>query len=162
MTKKTNESALFQAIQNSANIERCNGEKLLPFLTRSYESAAGLTPTIPAPSAAAIRGAVQARLNAAKAKGLARSAVTLARQAVKAIVPASPQLGQPGFIAAKIAKAAAKPALADAHDAALIEAATHRSAPESERPAALAELNRRGISISPSGIVSKNLKTSQQ
>jgi hypothetical protein len=154
---KTNtQSALFQAIQNSASIKRCEGEKLLPFLTRSYESAAGLTPTIPSPDAAAIRSAVAARLEVSRAKSFASRAVASARQAVRAIVPVSPT----GAIARKIAEAAQPIALKDASDAYLIQAATHRFSDEAERPAAIAELERRGIRIS-NGVICKNLKTRQ-
>ncbi|MCX8496162.1 MAG: hypothetical protein ORN51_08275 [Akkermansiaceae bacterium] len=156
MQIENTEIAIIKAIQNSTAIKRGSNEKLLPFLTRSYESAAGLTPTIPSPDA--IRGAVAARLNAAKAKGLARSAVTLARQAVKAIVPASPQLGQPGFIAARIAQAAEKPTLVDMADSALIDSAIHKFAPEAGRADAIAELARRGFAVAQNGTISRNLK----
>ncbi|MCX8497142.1 MAG: hypothetical protein ORN51_13255 [Akkermansiaceae bacterium] len=155
MNNKTNESALYQAIQNSTAIKRGSNEKLLPFLTRSYEQAAGLQKTIPTPDAAAIRGAVQARLDASRAKSIASRAVATARRAMTALIPPSGA----GAIARRIAANATKQVpLADVHDAALIEAATHRSAPESGRAEAIAELARRGFAVAKNGVISRNLK----
>jgi len=162
MNNKTNESALYQAIQNSTAIKRGSDEKLLPFLTRSYESAAGLTPTIPTPDAAAIRGAVQARLAATRAKSIATKAAAIAHQVTSALAPrprASTSTPQAGAIARRIAANADKQIpLSDVPDAALIESATHRYAPEAGRAAAIDELGRRGYSVAANGTISRNLK----
>ncbi len=150
------------AITNSVNVERGSSEKILPYLTRSYEAAAGLQKTIPTPpSATAVRAAVEARLEASRTKGIAIKAATSASHAIKALPPrASTSYPQAGTIARQIAAAAtAAPALAFLPDSKLIEAATHPLAPDDGRAAAIQELRRRGFSLASNGIVSKNLKT---
>lgn len=161
-TNNKQTSGLLLAIRNTPNLDRAPGELTLLYLVRNYEAAAGLNPTIPTPGLAAIKRAVHARIDAARAKQISSNATATARQAVKAISPNAPVLGQPGYLAWKIAQAAAPPtSLAFVPDATLHESATHRFAPEAGRAEAKAELLRRGIVLTASGTISKNLKISQ-
>jgi hypothetical protein len=158
-TENTKTSGLLLAIRHTPNLDRAPGEKMLPYLTRNYEVAAGLKQTIPTPGVTAINGAIHARIDAALAKQISSNATAVARQAVRAVSPTEPVLGQPGYIAAKIARAAAPPAsLAYVSESTLVESATHRFSPEAGRAEAIAELGRRGITVSASGIASKNQK----
>ena len=150
--------ATLMALEASAMLERGPDESILNHAVRCYEVGAKLRRTIPDPvMAATVKSAVQARLDASKAKGLARNAATLARQAVKAIVP----LSGAGTIARRIAANADKQVpIADVPDTTLIQSATHPLAPESGRADAIAELARRGFAVAKNGVISRSLKKS--
>ena len=62
--------------------------------------------------------------------------------------------------AAKAASTLSPATAANFSDSALSQAATHRSSPASDKAIAVAELEKRGFTVSPSGIISKSLRKS--
>jgi hypothetical protein len=96
------------------------------------------------------------------AKPVARTAPTAAKPAPAPVAskPAVIHRVNTSATAPTAPKPAAAPAnpLADASDRFVIQSAIHRSAPEADRIAARAELDRRGINITPEGIRTQSMR----
>ena len=106
------------------------------------------------------------RLQAITLQAKADLAKTAAKSAAAAVAPASrPPLKASGDMSRSARREAAKAAStftpANAHnfsESHLRQTAVHRSSPESDKAIATAELEKRGFSVSPSGIISKSFR----
>jgi hypothetical protein len=103
------------------------------------------------------------RLQAITLQAKADLAKTAAKTAAAAVVAPRPPAKVTGDTtrtarreAAKAASTLSPATAANFTDALLSQAAVHRSSPESNRQIATAELQRRGFSVSPSGVISKS------
>jgi hypothetical protein len=119
----------------------------------------------------AVREAITARLEASKASVAASAAKLKAQAAVAAVAtapkPAAPASRPPAKASGDTSRSARREAARTAStfsagtahtfsDALLSQAAVHRSSPESDRAIATAELEKRGFTVSPSGVISKS------
>jgi hypothetical protein len=108
--------------------------------------------------------ALTAKLQAVTAQAKADLARIAAKSAAAAVAPASrPPLKASGDTSRSARREAARTAstfspatVGNFSDSALSQAATHRSSPAADREIATAELEKRGFSVSPSGIISKS------
>ncbi len=88
-----------------------------------------------------------------RVEGIARSAASELSAARRSAAPSTRSARR------EAAKAASTFSAATAHtfsDAMLSQAAVHRSSPEADREIATAELEKRGFTVSPSGVISKS------
>jgi hypothetical protein len=121
----------------------------------------------------AVREAITARLEASKASVAASAAKLKAQAAVAAVAtapkPAAPASRPPAKASGDTSRSARREAAriastlsaATAHafpESYLHRAATHRSSPEPDRQIATAELQRRGMTVSPEGIISRSTR----
>jgi hypothetical protein len=123
-----------------------------------------------ATDAAAVRSAVQARLDAGKAALAAAEAKAHAKATAAALQPAARSVQQPaapmppgldGKARRTFAKAQTTMTAENARrfaDTYLQAAATHRSSPAADREIATAELEKRGFTVWPSGVISKSFR----
>jgi hypothetical protein len=105
------------------------------------------------------------RLQAITLQAKADLAKTAAKSAAAAVVAPRPPLKASGDMSRSARREAARTASAltattagNFSDSALSQAATHRSSPASDKAIAVAELEKRGFSVSPSGIISKSTR----
>jgi hypothetical protein len=129
---------------------------------------AGPTNKAPDPSTAPTIAARIERLKAITAGAKDDLARIAARQApARPTAPPRPPVKVSGDTSRSARREAAEAAstlspatAANFSDSALSQAATHRSSPASDKAIAVAELEKRGFTVSPSGIISKSLRKS--
>jgi len=96
---------------------------------------------------------------ARRVEGIARSAASELSAARRSAAPhPAPSTRNARREAAKAASTLSPATAANFSDSTLSQAATHRSSPASDKAIATAELEKRGFTVSPSGVISKSTR----